>query len=110
MSDILKHMKSLTVEDIMKLREEILQDDKLIPCPTCGYKTTRDFCTPECRRIDSDNRIEFVEEERDKLQAENEALRELVYKCRGLLYARNSGEAHRIWGDVEDKLYDLLGN
>ncbi len=43
-------------------------------CPTCGYKTTRDFCTPDCRMRDSDNRIEFVEEERDELKKKVEEL------------------------------------
>lgn len=38
-------------------------------CRQCGHKTTRDFCTPQCRMEDSDNRIEDVEEERDKYKA-----------------------------------------
>ena len=45
---------------------------KLNECPTCGYLTPRDFCTPDCRMRDSDNRIESVEEERDKFKKELE--------------------------------------
>lgn len=41
---------------------------KLKNCPQCGHKTRRDFCTPQCRMEDSDNRIEGVEEERDELK------------------------------------------
>lgn len=44
-------------------------------CPTCGYDTTRDFCTPDCRMQDSDARIEGVEEERDKYK---KALEEII--------------------------------
>jgi hypothetical protein len=37
-------------------------------CPQCGYKTKRDFCTPQCRMEDSDNRIEGVEEENKRMR------------------------------------------
>lgn len=46
--------------------KEEVEMSKLKNCPQCGHKTTRDFCTPQCRMEDSDNRIEAVEAERDK--------------------------------------------
>lgn len=50
-------------------------------CPTCGHKTTRDFCTPDCRMQDSDARIEGVEEERDKYRKALEELQVIIDEC-----------------------------
>ena len=50
----------------MVKNEDIGESGMKKNCPQCGYQTIRDFCTPQCRMEDSDNRIEGVEDERDR--------------------------------------------
>lgn len=82
---------------------------KLKDCPTCGYKTTRDFCTPHCRMQDSDNRIESVEDERDKLKIENEKLRENLESLKKWHKGQkiNFAGEDRFWKGYEDYHFNL---
>jgi hypothetical protein len=45
----------------------------------------------------------------EQLEQQNKELVELVYKCRGMQYARSSAECSLIWEDVEKKLQEIKG-
>lgn len=44
-----------------------------------------------------------------KLEQQNKALRELVDSCRGMQWARSSGECSQIWNKVEKELKEICG-
>jgi hypothetical protein len=48
-------------------------------------------------------------QEYKSLYQQNKELVELVYKCRGMQYARSSAECSLIWEDVEKKLQEIKG-
>ena len=48
-----------------------------------------------------------LEEDNARLEKENKALVELIYKGRGLLNARTSIEAYEIWEEIEEKLKQI---
>jgi hypothetical protein len=70
---------------------------KLKNCPQCGCKTTRDFCTPHCRLIDSDNRIEGVEDE-------NKRMREALARIQSISSNNYDHDALRISKIVNEAL------
>lgn len=76
-------------------------------CPTCGRETKRDFCTPQCRMEDSDQRIEGIEEENIKLKEElkiaNEGL--TVAYMHGFEKGKEENEKLRA---VEDTIKELM--
>jgi len=50
-----------------------------------------------------------LEEDNASLKQENAKLRELVYKCKSMQYARTSAESSEIWDEVEEKLREIGG-
>jgi len=54
-----------------------------------------------------DECINSLSQKNDKLESQKKALRELVYKCRSMQYARTTAECSGIWNEVEEKLREI---